>query len=222
MYHVGAGVGMPPVTPSPACEDLLMTYSPAFRSLRGCASTFLVGMTLAMFVFTGFIFRMWLVATAGVWATGRVVAISRCLDRHGHVLPSAELTLAYTDQKGVRHRGQTNCEDLRYEVGQSLPVRYLPSDPSYVLLKDDIDGGLGGVLIGFAACDVVLSSIVTVGAVVRIRASRRARSGRQRAASATLGVPLRGLLVRSPRLRALTLRQRHTFERDSHQRPRQE
>lgn len=142
----------------------------------GCAYYTLVALTILMFFFTSLTFRDWRVETAGVWTTGQITSVSHCRDRHNQVLSTVQFTVTYTDTHGIHHTSQTNCEYDTYRVGQSIAIRYLPSDPGYILTRVDIGGGQGFLLIVLSILDVVFSAIVAVVAILKIRYARRERA----------------------------------------------
>lgn len=161
-------------------------YGASRLSPLGCAYYTFVGITILMFFFTVMTYRDWRVETAGVWATGQVVAISHCRDRHNQVISTVQFTVSYTDLHHVLHTAQTNCEYNTYHVGQSIAIRYLPDDPEYVLTRVDIGGGQGFPLIVLIALDVVFTAIVVTVAFLAMRASMRKRASQGRSAQPAL------------------------------------
>lgn len=142
----------------------------------GCAYYTMVGITIVMLWITGMVFHDWRVETAGVWTTGTITTINHCHDHSNQVLSTVQFTVTYADTHGVHYTSQTNCEYDTYRVGQSIAIRYLPSDPKYILTRVDIGGGQGFPLIMVGIFDIILSAVVVVGAILMIRASRRKRA----------------------------------------------
>lgn len=159
-------------------------YGASRLSPVGCAFYTFVTITIMMLLFTWLTFRVWHVETAGIWTTGQIVAISHCHDRHNQELATVNLDVAFTDTSGVQRVSQTDCQYDTVKVGQSVAIRYIPGDPSYIVTRDDIAGGQGFPLLVLALIDVVCVPIVTLVAVLAIRARRRAKRAQQAAKTA--------------------------------------
>ena len=160
---------------SGAVEGHTTMYGVYRISPLGCVYYTLTGLTIALFIITALIFHDWQVETSGVWTTGHIISVSHCRNRSNQMLSTVQFTVAFTDTHGVHQVAQTGCEDNTLRAGQTIAVRYLPSDPGYILTRADIGGGQGLPLIGVLILDATLSAVVIVGGGLMVRAARRKR-----------------------------------------------
>lgn len=137
-------------------------------------------LTLGSLLVTAQLFQDWRIETAGVWSTGTIVGIEHCYN-HSVRLATVYLDVQFTDHHGASHISQTGCEYDRYNVRQSISVRYLPENPSHILIPADIHGGqpLIFVLKIDAIC-VPLSVLATVYALRRMRRQEAERAEARR------------------------------------------
>jgi hypothetical protein len=146
--------------------------SKSHLSPLGCAYLALVGLTLYFLWLTVLLFQDWRIATAGVWSTGTVVAVTPCSNRHGTPLGTVHLAVQFVDPHGTRHLSQTVCEDNHYAVGQPLAVRYLLSDPGHILIHADLSGWQGFPLLAILLVDALCIVVSVLGGIYGVRAAR--------------------------------------------------
>lgn len=142
-------------------------------SLREFAYAMLAMVTLLFAIFTVIIFQSWRIDTAGVWGTGTVTSITHCVSSKGQTLSTVHLEITFTDAHGQRHRSQSQCENDTYSVGESLTIRYLPDDPSSILLKDEIGSGYGSTLATLLVLDALCLPLVIFFTVRAVRKTRQ-------------------------------------------------
>lgn len=147
----------------------------------GLAWSVLCAMTILFLVVTAQLFQDWRIETAGVWSMGTIVSINRCYNSHGVRLATVHLDVHFTDHHEASHISQTDCEYNRYNVGQSISVRYLPENPSHILIPADINGGQGLPLIVLLALDAICVPLSVLATVYALRRMRRQEAERAEA-----------------------------------------
>jgi hypothetical protein len=127
------------------------------------------------------LFQNWRIETLGVWSPGMITYTDNCYSSHRVRLDTVKLSVEFTDIHGTTHVAQTSCEYNRYHEGQAIAVRYLPNDPSHILIQAEIGGGQGVPLIVMTVIDAICIPLFALATIYAIRRARRAEATRAEA-----------------------------------------
>jgi hypothetical protein len=121
------------------------------------------------------------VLVSGMPAEGRVMALEPCVSRAGGGYETILFTDAHGEPHRVRHVNFIYIVCTTYHLGENLPIRYVPSDPSDLMTQPETDNlwfslilfTLGDVIFGFGGVAFVYVNLHPT--VARLVAALRAR-----------------------------------------------